>query len=252
MKPPWEQFPTYERYTIGWRMGNGEQYRYDWYDFLDTVPKDFDSRIVYLRAHRPAPLNWGDAVLKVLHPDSETDEEFGCSPAEISRLLELGVVEHDAAYKTWLGQQTELTFPWSLAVGETPEKTARYCMRDFWFFSRHLKENRNDLSINEIPETWASVRRELETGNLGDIVPEHGLLTISQMLCAGDVRPPWKLGLSPEHFADSFEMDMGFCDAYRLWIMSSFDDDQMIREMLGETGIPDEWANWIDEQLDFG
>jgi len=251
MNPPWEQFPTYERYTIGWRMGSGEQYLYDWRDFLETIPKDRGSRIEYLRSHRPAPLNWGDSVLRVLYPDGETDEEFGCSPTEINELLELGAIEHDAAYKTWRNQQVDLTLPWQLAVNENPEAVARYCMRDFWFFSRHLDENRSDHSFGEIPDTWASVRTQLETANLGEIAPENGLLTIAQMLCAGDVKPPWELGLHPRNFTDSFEMDMGYCDAFRLWIMSSFDDDKMIREILGASGIPHEWASWVDEQLVF-
>ena len=67
-----------------------------------------------------------------------------------------------------------------------------------------------------------------------------------------DVRPPWRYELTPSDFADSFEMNMGFCDAYRLWIMSSFDDDRLVREMHSKSGIPDEWADWINEQTDFG
>lgn len=233
-------------------MGSGEQYRYDWYDFLETIPKDYNARIEYLRSHRPAPLNWGDSVLGVLYPDAETDEEFGCSSAETAKLLKLGVVEHDAAYKTWRSQQIKLTLPWELTENEGPEGLARYRMRDLWFFSRHLCENRSDLSTDEIPDSWASVQTQLETGRVGEVSPKNGLLTISQMLCAGDVQPPWELGLAPRNFADSFEMDMGYCDAYRLWIMSSFDDDKLIREMLVESGIPDEWVSWVDEQTSFG
>jgi len=252
MIPPWEQFPTYTRYTIGWRMGSGEQYRYDWSDFLKTLPVDFDPRLEYLRSHRPAPLNWGDTVLNVLYPATENDQKYGCSSTETAKLLELGVIEHDAAYQTWRNQQSGLKFPWSFPVAESPENAARYCMRDFWFFSRQLHNNRADVSIDQIPNHWASVRTQLETGKLGDVFPENGLLTISQMLCAGDIQPPWNFGLTPDDFADSFEMDVGFCDAYRLWIMTSFDDDKMIREMLSEFGIPNDWTDWINEQTNFG
>jgi len=90
MIPPWEEFPTYERYTIGWRMGPGEDYLYKWYRFIENLKDDYDTRLNYLRRHRPAPLNWGDTVLSVLYPKSESDHEYGCSEAEIRKLLELG------------------------------------------------------------------------------------------------------------------------------------------------------------------
>ncbi len=85
-----------------------------------------------------------------------------------------------------------------------------------------------------------------------DVDPAQGLLTLAQMLCAGSVKPPWTLGLFPDDFTDSFEMDMGYSDAFRLWIMSAFDDDMLLREMLQKTQIPREWLDWIDEQADFG
>ena len=252
MNPPWEQFPTYGRSTIGWRMGDGEEYFFDWYNFVETIPTDYDSRLEYLRSHRPAPLNWGDAVLEVLYPDAETDQEFGCSPAETEKLLSLEVIKHDAAYETWLGHQTKLTFPWSFPVGGTPEEAALYCMRDFWFFSRRFNVSRGDISIDQIPANWASVQTQLETGQLGEVSPENGLLTISQMLCAGDVRPPWHFQLTPDDFECSFEIDMGYSDAYRMWIKCSFDDDKLIREMLDNSGVPGDWADWIHEQTNFG
>ena len=251
MLPPWEAFPTYERYTIGWRMGAGEDYRYDWYTFIEMLPNDYDTRLAYLMRHRPAPLNWGDEVLAVLYPSTESDQEFDCSTEE---LLNLGLVKHDAAYQTWLKQQTAIVWPWSLPVSDTPAQAARYGTRCFWFFSRQLSAARQagNIDFDDVPGAWRSVETQLLTGLLGDVNPTYGLMALAQMLCAGAVQPPWIFGLSPDDFTDSFEMDMGYCDAFRLWIMCAFDDDMLLCEMFEETGIPNAWVNWIDERARFG
>jgi hypothetical protein len=39
MKPPWETFPAYARGSLGWRMGDGEDYYnrfYRWFSALDA------------------------------------------------------------------------------------------------------------------------------------------------------------------------------------------------------------------------
>jgi len=254
MVPPWEEFPTYERHTIGWRMGAGETYGYDWYKFIVSLPEDYDTRLNYLRRHRAAPLNWGDEVLNVLYPNLESEQEYGCSQAEISRLLNLGLVEYDAAYHTWLSKQSEIMWPWSWLASDSPKEAARYRNRELWFFSRQLDRARQhgDVKFATVPDSWKNVETQLLTGQLGDVNPAQGLLTLAQMLCAGSVKPPWTLGLTLEDFTDSFEIDMGYSDAFRLWIMSAFDDDMLLREMLQKTKIPKEWIEWIKEEADFG
>ena len=37
LAPPWERFPHYERYTIGWRMGSGEDWLGLWSVFLEHM-----------------------------------------------------------------------------------------------------------------------------------------------------------------------------------------------------------------------
>lgn len=71
------------------------------------------------------------------------------------------------------------------------------------------------------------------------------------MLCAGSVKPPWVFGLSPDDFTNSFAMDMGYTDAFRLWLMCAFDDDLLLREMLKSTQVPGEWADWVYGQVTF-
>jgi hypothetical protein len=46
---------------------------------------------------------------------------------------------------------------------------------------------------------------------------------------AGRVTPPGQLGGTLEDFADSFENDMGYVDAFRLRGMSPFDDREHLR-----------------------
>jgi hypothetical protein len=251
MVPPWEKFPTYERYTIGWRMGYGEEYSYDWYKFINNLSNDYETRLNYLLSHRPAPLNWCDRVFWVLYPDIESKPEFESSSVETLKLVNLGLIEHDVAYNTWLKQQPNLGFSW--LVMETPEDEARYNLREFWFFSRQLNDARKhgNLNIENVPISWQKVETQLLTGHLGDINPTHGLLTLAQMLCAGSVQPPWELGLSVDDFADSFEMDMGYTDAFHLWIMSAFDDDKLLRNMLQIKGIPNDWTDWINTNSEF-
>ena len=251
MVPPWEEFPDYERHTLGWRMGTGEAYLDDYYTFIQQLSNDYETRLNYLKRHRPAPLNWDTYVLSILYPDRELNQEFGvgCSPTEILNLLNLGLVEHDAAYHTWLKQQDNIVLPWLWFASETPEEAARHNTREFWFFSRQLTElrERGNFQIEHVPSEWESVESQLMTGHLGDIDSTNGLLTLARMLCAGSVQPPWEIGLAPDDFTDSFEMDMGYADAFRLWIMSAFDDDRLLRKMFQKTGIPDNWVEWVDE-----
>ena len=252
MMPPWEAFPTYERYTIGWRMGSGEQYLHDWYDFLKTIPANFESRLAYLKHHRPAPLNWGNMVYHTLYPNSQQKYDADCK-SHIQNFLKLEIVEYDAAYQTWHNKQQKLVWPWTFSFFDTPEKAARYITREFWFFSRQLQSQRTSEFVitEDIPSNWQDVRHEIQTGAVINIDPSKGLLTLAKMLCAGSVVPPWKLGLSLENFEDDFDMDMGYVDAFRLWIMCCFDDESLLSQVLKNSDINDEWQEWITEQYDF-
>jgi len=39
MKPPWIEFPEYERGCMGWRMGGGEDYFDDFKKYIINMPK---------------------------------------------------------------------------------------------------------------------------------------------------------------------------------------------------------------------
>ena len=55
MPPPWMAFPEIERYSIGWRMGYGEDYIYRFGDWLDTLSPE--ERTEY-RSLFPEPVTW--------------------------------------------------------------------------------------------------------------------------------------------------------------------------------------------------
>lgn len=55
--PPWEVFPDIGRYSIGWRMGSGEDYWHafaEWYSNLSATDR------ANFRASYPAPEGWED------------------------------------------------------------------------------------------------------------------------------------------------------------------------------------------------
>ena len=55
MPPPWLAHQEIERYSIGWRMGYGEDYIYRFGDWLDTLSPD--ERTEY-RTLFPEPVTW--------------------------------------------------------------------------------------------------------------------------------------------------------------------------------------------------
>ena len=89
-------------------------------------------------------------------------------------------------------------------------------------------------------------------GHVDEIDFDRGLLVIAQMLSAGEVQAPWQLGLSPEAFKDSFEEDMGYVDAFRLWAQSAFDDEPHVRSYLKATALTPSWEGWVQEHVLLG
>jgi hypothetical protein len=251
LAPPWERFPTYERHTIGWRMGAGEDWMMLWSVFLEELPADRASRVAYLKRHAPAPASWADTIHHVLHPTAQRGEDDPTLASERRRaLLDEGLIASDVAFATWLGQQTEMHWPWE-RDGAAPEQAARYRTRELWFWSRRVVELRKGRgwASPKVPSTWRSCAHALERGEPGAVDLRKGLITLARMLCAGEVKAPWQVGLAPSDFADSFEIDMGYVDAFRLWAMSAFDDAEQVRRYLEATRVPADWSAWVAKHL---
>ncbi|HEU4532764.1 MAG TPA: BON domain-containing protein, partial [Polyangiaceae bacterium] len=258
LAPPWARFPDYERYTIGWRMGTGEDWLGLWHVFLEQLGPEHEARLAYLRRHPPAPVTWANAVYGVLYParddDDDDDDDDGAAEATRRRdeLLAQGLIASDVAFRTWLAQQPGVRWPWE--SDDDPATVARYDTRRFWFWSRQVAELRRGLGWTPpaVPPGWQACADALARGETGPVDPRQGLLTLAQMLCAGRVQAPWQLGLSPADFADSFEDDMGYADAFRLWGMSAFDDEAQRERYLETAPVPPAWAAWVAEHLAIG
>lgn len=248
--PPWEKFPHYDRYTIGWRMGAGETWLGKWRDFIQEMPADFAARLAYLRRHPPAPYNWADFVKETLHPELEERlEEDDVDKTYLKELQNLGLIASDIAYPTWLAQQDGVAWPWEF--DETPEEVARNWTRYLWFWSRQVAELRlcPDWQLPVVPPVWAACTSALQEAQPGTPDFKQGLLTLTRMLSANKLTPPWQLGLSLNDFADSYEDDMGYVDAFRLWGMSAFDDVEHLQKFLNDTDAPQAWQTWACEHF---
>ena len=55
LPPPWLAYPEIERYSIGWRMGYGEDYLYKFSDWFYSLPEE--GQIKY-RDMFPEPVTW--------------------------------------------------------------------------------------------------------------------------------------------------------------------------------------------------
>ena len=259
LAPPWEVFPSYARYTIGWRMGAGESWLSLWGAFLrERLEPTFQARLAYLRRHPPAPFTWGGSVYRVLYPDcidpdtlEEGEEEITLN-ARRQELVDRGLIAPDASYVTWLGQQRGvITWPWEGSPSRGPEEEARHRTRELWFWSRQLEmvRARAGWEPPQVPAHWAACEEAIATGQTGPLDLSRGLLSLAIMLSAGDLLPPWKVGLSLGDFKDSFEPDMGYVDAYRSWVMDAFDDPLVYGVHLAEHAPSEPWRVWLEEHV---
>jgi len=55
MISPWKKFPEYDLSCMGWRMGNGQAYLYEFAEWYSLLPK---SRRILYRALNPQPEEW--------------------------------------------------------------------------------------------------------------------------------------------------------------------------------------------------
>ncbi len=155
----------------------------------------------------------------------------------------------DIAFTTWLHQQPDVRWPWTDA--DTPVLAARHRTRDLWFWSRQVAGLRagDGWEPPQPPAAWQACALPLRTGATPSLDRCQGLLSLAQMLCAGAVTPPWRLGLALADFADSFEDDMGYVDAFRLWAMDCFDDGPQLQACLALTEAPPEWREWLVQEV---
>ena len=74
MLPLWAAYPTYCSVTIGWRMGCGEDYKYRWHAWYDSLSVD---RKAQYKERYPAKDDWDYFYTDVAdyEPDPESYAE---------------------------------------------------------------------------------------------------------------------------------------------------------------------------------
>ncbi|HMF42069.1 MAG TPA: hypothetical protein VKQ32_15455 [Polyangia bacterium] len=72
--PPWAYYPRIHPYSIHWRMGGGEDYRYLFWTWAASRNWSLDDRIAYVRRWDP-PFSWLDWVGEFLWPDAFSDDD---------------------------------------------------------------------------------------------------------------------------------------------------------------------------------
>lgn len=262
LPPLWAAFADYERYSIGWRMGLGETYRYAWADFLETevgtgLAGDalVEARLAYLRRHPKAPYSWADEVLWICRPpdgDNEDEDGSDVTPTQLAELIELKLVASDVAHATWCAADPDFV-PWTHADW-TPQKSARYDTRRLGFWSRRLAAERAAGAIRidaaTVPDAWKEVVESAQRGaavSLGN----GGLIDLAHLLAAGVLAGPWTAGLSVSDAADSYELDMGPVDAFRLYLTSILDDMPHAKRLAQTLALPaGPWQDWYAEQTE--
>jgi hypothetical protein len=238
--PPWAIYPDLERYTIGWRMGSGEGAMHAFDAFLDALDKSLEARLALLKRHPPAPYTWADWIDSVMINPADSPEEWDPSDPKVRRRhdwqIQQGLIASDIAYPTWVARQHgRLRLPWENSPWESPAMSARYNTREFAFMSRQLRGQK----LPEPPTNWRLSE---------PVPPSQGLLCLAQQLLSGEVKPPWEFDLETRSFQDTYDEDMGYADAYRLWANSAFDDKEHFQRDLAPFQSPSEfWGQWLEE-----
>jgi len=244
LEPPWVKFPCLERYTLGWRMGAGETWLCFVWAFLRRLGEQADDRRAWLRRHPPAPITWADWVADLLGLPS--DDLVVAAEAMKGEQL----VADDAAFSVYRARTDPALWPWQQTASETPAACARYATRDLAFWSRHHATD-HFATAADVPAPWAAfARAHLERRRPDGLHPERGLELLALSLASGWPPAPWSLDLSLQSFEDSYDDDMGYADAFRLWLMSSFDDWPTWESYAAtQPTVPDDWASWVQSEL---
>jgi len=78
MPPLWIMFPWISRYSIGWRMGSGEDYRYKFWEWFDALSSQ--EQVIYTEMF-PAPKMWRGIYDKDY--SFEDGDDYACGSIEL-------------------------------------------------------------------------------------------------------------------------------------------------------------------------
>ena len=131
MPPPWLAHREIERYSIGWRMGYGEDYIYRFGDWLDTLSPDEQTEY---RTLFPEPVTW-----KGWWDDEDSSEVLEHGDFWVNAWQPEGSPKYT---RQWLqqefsmGRKRELCLFWGHQPAEDGQLTksclSQWWMEDFW------------------------------------------------------------------------------------------------------------------------
>lgn len=254
LPPPWARFPTYTRTTIGWRMGSGESWSMAFWGWLrEDVPDDEQTRLAFLKRHRPAPLTWASSAYSVLYPNAPR-----YTSDKLEGLIALGLVGEDVACQTWREQSDIIEdAPWQ-GYQETPALSARYNCRYLGFWGRSVCALRQagqlpPFDADALESPWPAFAKTAISGVLDAEAPtlEFGWSRLAFEIAANGHPPaPWTLGVAFDAFDPDFEMDADYRSAWFVWITESFDDRASVLRYIDTQPVPDAlWEKYFKEEL---
>lgn len=251
--PPWILFPTYTRYTIGWRMGTGEDYMSCWYRWRSGMFETTEALTRYLCRYDPAPFTWATMIGRILSPGFDDSDDFD-EDLFIENMLNLGFVREDAAYHNWLASGEDAPL-WSNR--STPGELGRYDARWLTYWTRRALTSRDagelDTLLAQVDDPslpWVEFVACLKSGKLPEELPEGGYDQLALELAAtGAPRPPWVLEeTAPPEDVDYDYETASYQDAWLLWVPDVFDDrPSMERYLSAFAAAPNAWVEHLDE-----
>jgi len=249
LTPPWAQFPDYSLRTIGWRMGIGEQWQSLFFTFLRELDPSYEVRLSYLRRYPPAPINQAGRVYHILHGNDSKRIDLAIVAQRQQEMLELGVIQHDVAYHTWLANQQTPYRPWLKRPRLTPEKSVQVRMREMWFWSRWLNEQRElDDELPDFPEAWQALEQPLREQHIARPATNEPYLWMAQMMAAGRVLAPWEAMPESTPPTERGKCEGSYPALFASWCLACFDDRQSVDGMLRETSPNEEWMAWVEQR----
>jgi hypothetical protein len=241
LEPPWAKFPTYSPYTIGWRMGPGEDFNHEWYEFVGRDLTTLETTVAYLRRHRPAPETWHDVVALVLGAHLPKDSE-----ETIDALIEEHrLVREDVAYSNWLTQQLRdqgVKAPWARGFDYTAKIAVGFDTRGIHFWARWCQDQRSTgeletwLATQPEPRWWAWRWKRVFAALTGERASAWHNDPLERLLCVmartGAPPPPWIDRAEPPSRPARFDPILEYSDAWLLWVRDVFDDEPTWRAYL--------------------